>query len=51
MPVVRIVTDVVDAHLDQTLLACALKHAGFKVRRKHFWQEGKYLELHGGILA
>jgi hypothetical protein len=51
MPVVRIVSDIVEAHVDQSSLAGALKNTGFKIRGKHLRQEGKHLELHGGILA
>jgi hypothetical protein len=50
MPVMRIITDVVDAHVDQTTLTGALKYAGFKVGGENFRQERKHLELHGGIL-
>jgi hypothetical protein len=41
----------VDAHVDQSPLAGALKNAGFKVGRKYFRQQGENLELHGWILA
>ena len=51
MPVVRIVADVVDAHVDQSPLAGALKNTGLEVGGKHVGQEGEHLELHGGILA
>jgi len=51
MPIVRIVSNVVNAYVDQSPLAGALKNAGFKIRREHFGQEGEHLELHGGILA
>jgi hypothetical protein len=50
MPVMRIITDIVDADVDQSALAGALKNAGFKVRGKHFRQEGEDLELHAQIL-
>jgi hypothetical protein len=50
MPVVGVVTEVVNAHLDQTPLAGALKNARFKIRGENFGQEGKNLKLHGGIL-
>ena len=51
MPIVRIVAYIVNAHVDQASLAGALKYAGLKVWGEDFWQEGKDLELHGGILA
>jgi hypothetical protein len=51
MPVVCVVTDVVNAHLDQTPLTGAQKHTGFKIWGENFGQEGKNLKLHGGILA
>jgi hypothetical protein len=41
----------VNAHLDQTPLAGALKNAGFKVPGKNLGQEGKNLKLHAQILA
>jgi hypothetical protein len=50
MAVVGVVADIVNVHVDQTPLAGALKNAGFKIWRKNFRQEGKYLKLHGGIL-
>jgi hypothetical protein len=50
MPVVGVVTDVMNAHLDQTPLAGALKNAGFKIRGENLGQEGKNLKLHAGIL-
>ena len=50
MPVMRIVADVVKAHVDQSPLAGALKNAGFYVRGKNFRQEGKHLKLHEGIV-
>jgi hypothetical protein len=49
--VMRIVADVVDAHVDQTPLSGALKNAGFKIRREYVRQEGENLKLHGKILA
>jgi hypothetical protein len=51
MPVMRVIPDVVDAHIEQSPLSGALKNAGFKIRRKNVRQEGKDLKLHGGILA
>ena len=51
MPVVRIVSDVVNVDVNQPPLVGALKNTGFKVRGENFGQEGKHLELHGGILA
>jgi hypothetical protein len=44
-------TDIVDAHIDQSPLAGALKNAGFKVGREYFRQQGENLELHARILA
>jgi hypothetical protein len=44
-------TDIVDAHVDQTPLAGALKNAGFKVGREYFRKQGENLELHNRILA
>jgi hypothetical protein len=46
MAVVGIVTDVVNAHFEQTPLAGALKNAGFKIWGKNFGQEGKNLKPH-----
>jgi hypothetical protein len=46
MPVVRIVTDVVDMHVEQPALPGALKNTGFKIIGENLWQEGKHLELH-----
>jgi hypothetical protein len=46
MPVVRVVPDVVNAYLDQSSLAGALKNAGFKIGRENLGQESKNLKLH-----
>ena len=48
--VVRIVSNIVNVHLEQSPLPGALKNARFKIWRKYFWQQGEHLELHGGIL-
>jgi hypothetical protein len=47
MFVVRIITDVMNAHIDQSPLAGALKNAGCKIGREYFGQQGEDLELHG----
>jgi hypothetical protein len=47
----RVIADIVEAHVKQASLAGALKNAGFKVRREDVRQEGEHLELHGGIVA
>jgi hypothetical protein len=38
--------DIVDAHIDQTPLAGALKNTGFKVGWKYFGQQGENIEMH-----
>jgi hypothetical protein len=50
MPIMRIITNVVNAYVDQTPLPGALKDARLKIRREDFWQEGENLELHSEIL-
>ncbi len=51
MFVARPVADVMQAHVNQPVLAGALKNTGFKVRGENFGQEGEDLELHTWILA
>jgi hypothetical protein len=51
MFVARPVTDVVQAYIDQSALAGALKNTGFKIGGEDFRQEGEDLELHDWILA
>jgi hypothetical protein len=41
----------VNAHLDQSALAGALKDAGFEIGWKDFRQEREHVELHNPILA
>jgi hypothetical protein len=51
MAIMRIITNVVDAHVDQAPLPGAMKNARLKVGRKNFGQKGEHLELHEQILT
>jgi hypothetical protein len=49
--VMCVITDVVNAHVDQPTLACALEYAGFEVGWEHFGEKSKDLKLHVVIVA
>jgi hypothetical protein len=51
MPVMCVVTDIVNPYIDQSPLAGALKNTGFEIGGEYFGQEGENLELHDWILA
>jgi hypothetical protein len=49
--IVRVVSNVVNAHVDQSALAGALEDAAFEISGKNFWKERENIELHKAILA
>ena len=51
MLIVCVITDAMNAHVNQSPLAGALEYAGFEVRWKNFWQKSENLKLHNKIVA